>query len=115
MSKAITFTTLVGAWMQRTEKPSRLLDFNKSGETARAAGMLWFYGKPDLKALSDWVRVGDAEITVTLLPEDEQVRNAVEAMKKLLDEERAKWLARQQEILDEISKLSALTYEEPKA
>lgn len=58
-----------------------------------------------------WTNAGTAEITVTLNSRESIVSAATAALQKELAEERAKWLTKQQEILDRISKLQALEYE----
>jgi hypothetical protein len=111
MDKPITITATVAAWLPAHKKPHELVDLLKAGDATRLAGSLWYYGAPDKAAFGDWTRVGEADITLRLLSEDEQVRMAVSGLQRQLEEARAAWLTKQQEILAEISKLQALSFE----
>jgi hypothetical protein len=51
-------------------------------------------------------------VTVRLLPRDEQTRMALAGLNAKLDQLRAAYLEKQQEILEEINKLQALDYVE---
>lgn len=57
-----------------------------------------------------WACVGTAEITVTLTSREGLVSAAVAMLHKELELERAKWLTKQREILEQINKLQALDY-----
>jgi hypothetical protein len=45
-----------------------------------------------------------------LLPRDEQTKLAVQALQQKLDQLRAAYMAKQQEILDQISRMQAIEY-----
>jgi hypothetical protein len=111
MSKPIEITATVAVWLPNYSRR----DFQsilERGNSLRIIDALQFYGPPDKKDFSDYVRVGEADITVRLIPKDEQTRLMVQALQKQLTEERVKWHERQEAILAEISKLSALEYVE---
>ena len=109
MSEPITITAEVPAYLNPYRMPHELMAALENGEAESAVAMLsyWSHANPP----KDYTRVGDATITLRLMPQDEQVRMAVEALQRKLDEERAEWLKRQQAILAQISKLQALSYE----
>jgi hypothetical protein len=113
MSEPITITATVAAWLPSHKMPHELIDLLGKGDATRVINALHLYGSPASKEFGDCPRVGTAEVTLTLLPADEQVRMAVEGLQKKLQEERAESQLRQQAILEAISKISALTYEVP--
>lgn len=109
MSKPITITATVAAWLPNYSRR----DFQgtlEGGNPIRILNALQFYGPPDKKDFSDYTRIGEADITVRLIPKDEQTRLMVQALQKQLTEERVKWHERQEAILAAISKLSAIEY-----
>lgn len=55
--------------------------------------------------------IGTGEVTATLFSRDQVVQAQIEALNKRLQAERAETQQRQQAILDQISKLQALTFE----
>lgn len=115
MNNPITITATVSAWLYQgshSSSPASLLEAIEKGNATRAIGMLHFYGAPTQEKFGDYARVGEAEITLRLAPRDEQVRAAVHALNDKLNELRAAYLQRQQEYLDQISKLQALEYVE---
>lgn len=109
MSEPITITADLSAYLSPYNMPHDLMHRLEKGDAKGAAGMLsyWSHDKPP----KDYTKVGDATITLTLLPQDEQVALAVKALQAKLEEGRAEWHRRQQEIIAQISKLQALTYE----
>lgn len=106
MSEPVTIKATVAAWLAHNENPI-LLSERKPVEVI---GMLALYGDPSKKEFGSWVRVGEAEVTLRLIPRDEQVRLAVVALQKKLDEERALWLQKQAEILAALGKLQSLEF-----
>jgi hypothetical protein len=113
MSKPITITATVACWMSKeTYNQRELRSALERGDAGRVMSCLSFYGPPDKKEFGDWLRVGEADITVRMIPQDEQTRLMVMALQAQLTEERVKWHQRQEAILAEISKLSALTMAE---
>jgi hypothetical protein len=109
MSKTITVTATVACWANASYGMRNLSDALHSGNAVSAANALSFYGAPEMEKFGDWIRVGEADITMRLIPKDEQTARIVQALQKQLAEERVKWHERQEAILAEISKHSALT------
>lgn len=111
MSEPITITATVAAWLPPYSKPHELLAEVRDGNAQRAVSLLTLYGAPDRHKFSEgYVRVGEAHVTVTLISEDEQVSLAVKGLRDQLEADRQKWLQRQQQILDAIQSLQALSY-----
>lgn len=111
MTKQVTITATVAAWISKHENPTRIMDALERGDTLDAIHAIAFYGSPDREKFGDWIRVGEADVVVRLAPRDEQVRRAVEHLQQELNNARAEWLTKQQEILERISKLQAITYD----
>lgn len=105
-----SINTLVAVWAFKGYGIRDLLNALEKGDSLKAVQALSFYGPPDLEEFSDWIRVGEAEVTLHLVSRDEQVSLAVQALQNQLAEERVKWHERQEAILAEISKLSAIEY-----
>jgi predicted flavoprotein YhiN len=112
MSKHITITATLAAWVSPGHSQRELRSALERGDDVRALSTLTFYGAPDRKDFADCARMGEADITVRLIPKDEQARLIVQALQAQLAEERVKWHQRQEAILAEIAKLSALEYVE---
>lgn len=114
MNAPVTVTATVAAWISNISgDPARLVESIENGRTVDAIEQMAFYGTPDRVKFGDWLRVGEADVVVRLLPRDEQVSIAVSALKQQLDDARAEWLTTQQKILDRINRLRAITYEAP--
>ena len=111
MNQAIEIKATVACWA-RDYSLRELRDNTANNRSLGVVNSLAFYGKPETEKFSDWIRVGEADVTVRLMPKDEQTRQAVQALQAKLAEERVKWHQRQQAILAEISKLQALTFDE---
>ncbi len=110
----ITVTATVACWVSKDAySMRRLRESVERSDSIETVEALAFYGKPDRTEFGDWVRAGEADITVRLMPKDEQTRLAVRALQEQLAEERVKWHQRQEAILDEIQKLSALEFTPP--
>lgn len=115
MSEPITVTTTVAAWLQNSEysgRPQDLIAALEKGDPVAVVNMLVLYGSPAKEKFSDYVRVGEADVTVRLLPRDEQTRLALASLNAKLEQLRGAYLQRQQEIMEQISKLQALDYVE---
>lgn len=112
MNAPLTITATVACWVSKDAYSLRSL---REGVTKKkgiaVVEALAFYGSPDREKFGEWVRAGEADITLRLLPKDEQTRLAVQLLQEQLAEERVKWHQRQEAILAEISKLQALTFE----
>ena len=111
MNEPITITATVAAWVGCDYSQRDLMTAIERGNSIAAVNALVLWGDPPKKDFGDYIRVGEAEVTVTLIPRNEQAALMVKALQDKLEEERGKWLERQQAILNEISKLQALTYE----
>lgn len=112
MNAPVTISATVGAWLSPTYTPADLLDaINNEKRKDRLVGQVIAYSNNKMDEHCNWTRVGTAEITVTLVSRDEVVSEAVKALQKQLEEERAESMQRQNAILDRISKLSALTFD----
>lgn len=109
-AQPITITATLAAWVSPGYQQRDLLACLEKGDSVRAMNALSFYGTPERNEFADCVRIGEADVTVRLIPRDEQTRLVVQALEKQLNEERVKWHERQQAILDEISKLQCLEY-----
>jgi hypothetical protein len=111
MSKPITITATVACWLSKHNQRS-FTDAVERGDGVRTVGLTILYGSPDKKEFgSDYIRIGEADVTIRLIPKDEQTRLMVQALQTQLAEERVKWHQRQEAILAEISKLQALTFD----
>lgn len=112
-AQPITITATVACWVSKDAYSLRnLRESVDEGNGVGTVEALAFYGAPDRDKFGEWVRAGEADVTVRLLPKDEQTRMAVSVLEAQLAEERVKWHQRQEAILAEISKLSALTFDE---
>jgi hypothetical protein len=105
----IKVTATVGAWLPSYTSPDDLLTALRAGKNDEAARLMHF--SPADMTSSGWTRVGDAHVTVELLPHDEQVAKAVASLRQMLEAERIESQRRQMAILDRISKLQALTFD----
>jgi hypothetical protein len=110
MNAPITFTATMACWISKGYNQRRLLDAMENGNAVEAINAMTIYGAADKKDFSDSIRVGEADVTVRVIPKDEQTALAVQALQQQLAEERVKWHQRQEAILAEISKLSAIEY-----
>ena len=111
MNEPITITATVAAWVSSGYNQRDLMAAIEVGDSVAAINALALFGETSKEEFGDFLRVGEAEVTVTLIPRNEQAALMVKALQDKLEEERGKWLERQQAILNEISKLQALTYE----
>ena len=111
MNAPITITATVAAWVSTGYSQKELMRHIERGDAVRAVSTLVTWGGTDEKEFGgDYIRVGEADVTVRLIPKDEQVRAMVQTLQAQLEKNRAEWLERQQAILAEISKLSALEH-----
>jgi hypothetical protein len=113
-SQPITVTTTVAVWLANTEysgRPQDLVDALAKGDAIRVVNLLQFYGEAGKEKFCDYIKVGEADITLRLISRDEQTRMALEALNAQLQKLRAAYMERQQEILTQISNLQALPCE----
>jgi hypothetical protein len=113
MTEQIKLTATMSAWADADYGIRNLVDALSSGNTDHVFNNCYFYGNAERKAFSDYAKVGTAEITLTLVAKDEITANAVKALHAKLEQARAEWLAKQAEIMEQISKFQALTFESP--
>jgi hypothetical protein len=110
-AQPITITATVACWISKDSYSLRRLGEGvDEGDGVEVVEALAFYGKPDRVEFGEWVRAGEADVTVRLIPKDQQTRLAVQALEAQLAEERVKWHQRQEAILAEIHKLQAIEY-----
>lgn len=107
----VTITATMAVWLGSHYTPHHLMACMERGNSLAAANMLTFWGGADEESFGDYVRMGEADVTIRLIPRDEQIRMAVAALQRKLDETRAEYHKTQQEILAQISKLQAITYD----
>lgn len=112
MSEAIKITATVGAYLAgHRGSPADIVEAvsTKDNKVHTAlVGTILTYSAYDMS--NTWTRVGDAQITVTFLPYDEQVASAIKALQGELDEARRKFMELQSSVMERISKLQALEY-----
>lgn len=114
MNEPVTVSATVSAWLPNSEysnKPQDLMTALERGDATAVVNMLVLYGDASREKFADYVRVGEADITVRLIPRDEQTRMALGLLNEQLQKLRAAYQERQQQILAQISKLQALTNE----
>jgi hypothetical protein len=109
MSTAITITATLPAWASSSYQATNMLRHLKDGEPQKAAETM-FFASGDMESLQ-WIRVGEADLTVRVHSESAIVAGQLQALQRELDNARAEWMTKQQEILERISKLQALTNE----
>lgn len=112
MNAPITVTTTRAVWLSSYHSPADLMARVERGDSGAIVDMVSIYGDPKREAWAGYTRVGEADVTVRLLPRDEQTRMALAGLNAKLDQLRAAYLEKQQEILEEIQKLQALDYVE---
>lgn len=101
----------LNAYVRSAWRLQSFRDHMQRGDQTEAVDAMVFCAG-DCDHLDGWTRVGEAEISVTLRPADEVTASMVQALRAQLDAERAKFMQRQSEILEQINKLSALEYVE---
>lgn len=109
MNEPIAFSATVACWIGKHSYRD-LLDVMQGTNATSVINKLALYGSPEMTSFSDYIRVGEADVTVRLFPKDEHSRRMVKALQEQLNEERIKWHERQEAILAEISKWSAIEY-----
>jgi hypothetical protein len=112
MTNGITITATLNAWTTSQWRMDNLMRFLKDGKQDEAVDELSFsLGDGMGRGENPWTLVGTAEIRVSLVSQDEMVASQLTALRAELDHHRAAWLTKQQEIMERISKLQALTNE----
>jgi hypothetical protein len=110
MSKTMTITATMAVWMNDYHTPAELLQHIERGDNVAAVGILSLYGPPDRKTFCDYTRMGEADVTLRLLPRDEQTKLAVQKLNQKLEDLRSRYMEAQSQILAQISKLQAIEY-----
>lgn len=105
MSAARTITATVGAWLTSSEYVGPD-DLNKTPE--HVINVLSFVAHDMTKR--GWTRVGDAEITITLVDEKTLISNKVGALRNELQAVRAEAQLRANDLESKIQKLLAIEY-----
>lgn len=111
MREPITITATLPAWITSTRTVDRVLRYVETGEHLNAVDSMYFSTGDMAKGSDPWVLVGEADITVRLQSRDDLVASQLATLQNELDAARAEWLTKQQSILQQISKLQALTNE----
>lgn len=113
MSTPITFTGTVKVWTtSKWRDISYVTDCLAQGKTEELVSKLTYTNR-DMSDTEEWVEVGVAAITVTLHPKDDIVAKQLDGLNAQLQKVRAENQQRENAILDQISKLQAITYEAP--
>jgi hypothetical protein len=107
----ITITATLKAWVTSCRSVDEVLNAVKEGKHTDAADAMCFYSGDMAKGVSPWTLIGEADVTVRLHSRDQLVSNQLASLQAELAEARAEWLTKQQQLLDRISKLQALTNE----
>lgn len=113
MKAPITLIATLPAWITSTKSVDRILRYIEEGQHQVAMASMYFCDGNMDKGTDPWVRVGEADITVRLHSKDELVSSQLAALQQELSAARAEWLTKQQQILEQISNLQALTNEVP--
>jgi hypothetical protein len=106
----VTITATVAAWYYQTDysRPESLYEMASKGQGTDLVSCLALTGPPDREKFSDYVRVGEADVTVRLYPRNQLTGREIAALNAKLDAARAAYLQMQSEIMDRINKLQAL-------
>lgn len=111
MNAPITITATMPAWITTNKDVDRFLGYVQQGKSELAMRELYFYPGDMSKGSDPWTLIGEADITVRLQSRDALVTSRLATLQKSLENARAEWLTKQQEILQQINKLQALPNE----
>ena len=113
MSEPIKITVTTSVWLYggTNSSPHDLVAALQRGDTKAITRMLHYYGGPEMEKFGEYTKVGTADMTISFLPQDEQVRLAVAALNDKLIKARAEFMQFQAGIMEQINKLQAITYE----
>jgi len=95
---------ITDSWTNPTEVVKRA----KEGDE-KAIGSFW-YSAHDMKGAKDWVLVGTAEVTVSMLPEKEIISKQLDSLEEELRLHRVESQKKENHILDSISKLQSIGF-----
>jgi len=113
MSNTTTFTGPARVWINGTWVTAEDVRRMALEDPSRAINMLAFTSVDNDMTKHDWIEVGTAEVTITLLPPEDTTVKHVEAIRKQITEVQADAQRKVNALEDRISKLLAITYEEP--
>lgn len=105
MKKTITIEATVPAYLMPHHRVTTLLERARTGKPCTDMISYWTFQPP-----KEYTRIGEAHIVIELGTEDEMVQAQIAALKSEIDAARAAFHEKQQKILEEISKLSAIEY-----
>lgn len=113
MNKPIQVTATLPAWLPAHERMDDVLLLVKQGKLADALSRLHYSTSEMDKCRDPWLRCGEADIKLTLFAQNELVAEQLRLLNQELQRIRVESQLAQQVILERISKLQAITYEEP--
>jgi hypothetical protein len=111
MNEPITITATLPAWLPNFQPLDRMLSHLKAGNSNAVADMLTYTDNDMGTGRDPYALVGEATITVRLMPHDALTAARINSLQRELEAGRAEWMERQQQIMERISKLQALTNE----
>lgn len=111
MNEPIVIRATLPAWLSSSYSMESVMRYIGAGHQARAAATIHYYDGDMSKGATPWTLVGEADITVRLFSQDKLVASQMQTLQQELNAARAEWLTKQNEILERISKLQALTNE----
>jgi hypothetical protein len=107
----ITISATLNAFASSQWRLDQLMACLKRGDRESAVDELSFSLSDMTSGECPWILVGKADVSVTLIPQDELVASQLRSLKAELDHARAEWLTKQKQIVERINKLQALTNE----
>jgi ssRNA-specific RNase YbeY (16S rRNA maturation enzyme) len=109
MNAPITVTATVPVWLMPHHSIDALLHRTRKGEPLTDMLSFWTW---DLSKSSDpYTRIGEAQITINFVSSDEMVQSRIQSLRNEIDAARSAFLQKQKDVLEQISKLQALTNE----
>lgn len=111
MNQPTTITATLPAWLTTASDAQRFLRDVTDRKERAAVSQLYFCGGDMSKGDNPWTLVGQAFISVELLPADAMLASQLKSLQAELDAARAEWLTKQQKIMEQITKLQALPNE----
>jgi hypothetical protein len=112
MNAPITITAPTIAWLPNWRSVKDLTTAIGEGKDQRVIDSLSYASWDMGKGENPYTRIGEASITVTIESQDALVAQQIATLNAQLANERAKFMERQAEILEQINKLQALEYVE---
>lgn len=98
-------------WMTRNESAAQIIEGIVTGERHLTEPCLTRPNATFHQGDEPWLKIGTAEIVVTLTPPDNLAAEEIRSLQRSLDAMRAQHQLAQQALLNRISKLQALTYQ----